>query len=485
MPYPVGENQKRKQFLTENISIPALGGEIMNKTRQNQKFSHKRSQRKKAGLKVINQHTAGIDIGSREHWVCVPSRATESNIRGFGCSTPQLIALANWLKECGVTSIAMESTGVEWIPLFNILTQHNFSVCLVNAHHVKTVPGRKSDVQDCQWLQQLHSYGLLAPSFIPDGEIVVLRSYLRQRENLIQTSSTHVQRMQKVLTQMNLSLHKVISDITGVTGLNILRAIIAGERNPQTLAKLAHHRIRSSPQQIRDALTGNYRDEMVFILHQELSCYQFYQQQIELLDEQIQQCLEKLPSQTQETLPPATTKKPRDSNQTKFDLRSHLYRITGVDFTSIDGLNIVTVQTIISEVGLDPTKFNSAKHFSSWLGLCPSCRITGGKVQSSQTRRVNNRAATAFRLAAQAVSRSQSALGAFYRRIRSRAGAPKAITATAHKIARLFYTLWTKQDNYIDRGADYYEQKYQERLIKNLKQRAKSLGLEVVEASYA
>ena len=455
----------------------------MKQASQSQKCSKQRSKSKEPELKVINQDAAGIDLGSREHWACVPSRATESNIRCFGCSTPQLRALVNWLKECGVTSIAMESTGVEWIPLFNILTQHNFSVCLVNAHHVKTVPGRKSDIQDCQWLQQLHSYGLLAPSFVPEGEIVVLRSYLRQRENLIQTSSTHVQRMQKALTQMHLSLHKVISDITGVTGLNILSAIIAGERNPKTLAKLAHHRIKSSPQQIRDALTGNYRDEMVFILNQELSCYQFYQQQIELLEEQIQQCLTKLPSQTEETLPLSGSKKSRNSSQAKFDLRSHLYRITGVDFTSIDGLNVVTVQTIISEVGLDPTKFNSAKHFSSWLGLCPSCRITGGKVKSSQTRRVNNRAAKAFRLAAQAVSRSQSALGAFYRRIRSRAVAPKAITATAHKIARLFYTLWTKQDNYVDFGADYYEQKYQARLVKHLKRKAKSLGLELVEAS--
>ena len=455
----------------------------MKQASQSQKFSNKSSQRKEPELKVINPYTAGIDVGSREHWVCVPKRATESNIRCFGCSTPQLLALANWLRECGVTSIALESTGVEWIPLFNILTQHNFQVCLVNAHHVKTVPVRKSDVRDCQWLQQLHSYGLLAPSFIPEGEIVVLRSYLRQRENLIQTSSTHVQRMQKALTQMNLSLHKVISDITGVTGLNILRAIINGERNPQTLAKLAHHRIKSSPQQIRDALTGNYRPEMVFILNQELSCYQFYQQQIGLLEEQIEQCLSKLPSQTKETPPPNSQKKCRPSAKSGFDLHSHLYRIAGVDFTSIDGLSVVTVQTILSEVGLDPTKFKSAKHFSSWLGLCPGCRITGGKVKSSQTRRVNNRAATAFRLAAQAVSRSQSALGAFYRRIRSRAGAPKAITATAHKIARLFYTLWRKKDNYIDRGADYYEQKYQERLIKNLKQRAKSLGLEVVEAS--
>ena len=449
------------------------------------KKSRKKSLHRSQELNIINPHTAGIDLGSREHWVCVPLEATESNIRCFGCTTPDLLALADWLAFCGVTSVAMESTGVEWIPLFQIDRERKFQVFLVNAKSVKTVPGRKSDVLDCQWLQQLHSYGLLAPSFVPEGDIAVLRSYLRQRENLIQNSTSHVQRMQKALTQMNLQLHKVISDITGVSGLNILTAIINGERNPQTLAKLAHRRIKSSLPEIADALTGNYRAEMVFILHQELSLYQFYQQQISLLDGQIEECLSKFESQTEEPMPNSKKKKSRRHSEPGFDLKSHLYRITGVDFTTIDGLDVLTVQTIISEVGLDPSKFKSAKHFSSWLGLCPGCRITGGRVKSSQTRQVVNRAATAFRLAAQAVNRSNTALGAFYRRIRGRLGAPKAITATAHKIARLFYTLWTKKESYVDQGAEYYETRYKERVIKNLKQRAKSLGLEVVEASSA
>ena len=377
----------------------------------------------------------------------------------------------------------MESTGVEWIPLFQILSERKFQLFLVNAKSVKNVPGRKSDILDCQWLQQLHSYGLLAPSFVPEGEIAVLRSYLRQRENLVQNSTSHVQRMQKALTQMNLQLHKVIKDITGVSGLNILRAIINGERNPQTLAKLADRRVKSSSEEIANSLTGNYRAEMVFILNQELSLYQFYQEQISLLDQQIEKCLSKFESKTELPLPEAKKKKRSRRTQAVFDLKSHLYRITGVDFTTIDGLDVLTVQTIISEVGLDPSKFKSAKHFSSWLGLCPGCRITGGKVKSSQTRKVVNRAAKAFRLAAQAVTRSNCALGAFYRRICSRLGAPKAITATAHKIARLFYTLWTKKESYVDQGADYYEQKYRERVVKNLKQRAKSLGLELVEVS--
>ena len=448
------------------------------------KQSVQKSRHRSSKLNVIHPTCAGIDLGSREHWVCVPPEATESsNIRSFGCTTPELLALANWLAECNVTSVAMESTGVEWIPLFQILSERKFQVFLVNAKSVKTVPGRKSDVLDCQWLQQLHSYGLLAPSFVPEGDIAVLRSDLRQRENLVQNSTSHVQRMQKALTQMNLQLHKVIKDITGVSGLNILRAIINGERNPQTLAKLADKRVKSSPEEIANSLTGNYRGEMVFILNQELSFYQFYQEQISLLDQQIEQCLSKFESKTELPLPEAKKKKRSRRTQAVFDLKSHLYRITGVDFTTIDGLNVLTVQTIISEVGLDPSKFKSAKHFSSWLGLCPGCRITGGKVKSSQTRKVVNRAAKAFRLAAQAVTRSNCALGAFYRRICSRLGAPKAITATAHKIARLFYTLWTKKESYVDQGADYYEQKYRERVVKNLKQRAKSLGLEIVEAS--
>lgn len=450
--------------------------------------SRKKQSAKKSSpsqLQKINPHAAGIDLGAREHWVCVPSEATEKNIRAFGCSTPDLLTLADWLEECGVTSVALESTGVEWIPLFQILSQRNLQVFLVNAKMVKNVPGRKSDVNDCQWLQQLHSYGLLAPSFVPEGKIAVLRSYLRQRENLIRNASSHIQRMQKALTQMNLQLHKVISDITGVTGLNIIRAIISGQRNPQQLAQLADSRIKTSPQQLEAALTGNYREEMVFILHQELSLYEFYQQQITSLDGEIEKCLAQFPSVT-EQVPPASNKKHRRrATHPPFDLHSHLYRITGVDFTTIDGLDVVTVQTIISEVGLDPTKFKTVKHFASWLGLCPGCRITGGRVKSSQTRRVVNRAATAFRLAAQAVSRSHSALGAFYRRIAARAGAPKAITATAHKIARLFYTLWTSQQSYQDRGADYYEQQYRQRVINNLSKKAQSLGLKLVEANSA
>ncbi len=266
-------------------------------------------------LGIINRNAAGIDLGPRKHWVCVPPSATESNILSFGCTTPDLIALADWLSECGVTTVAMESTGVKWIPLFQILSARDFQVFLVNSKTVKTVPGRKSDVLDCEWLQQLHSYGLLAPSFVPEGEIAVLRSYLRQRENLIQNSSTHIQRIQKALTQMNLQLDTVIGDITGVTGLNIIRAIVSGETNPQILANLADKRIQSRTEQISKALTGgNYREEMVFILHQELSLYESYQQKILSLDKQIEECLSKFPSRSTEPPPKYHNKKRRRFN---------------------------------------------------------------------------------------------------------------------------------------------------------------------------
>lgn len=437
-----------------------------------------------AHLEQINLHAAGIDVGSAEHWVCVPGGRAEPNIRRFGCFTPDLTAMAEWLVSCGVTTVAMESTGVYWIPVFQILESNGLEVKLVNAHHLKTVPGRKSDVLDCQWLQKLHTYGLLAGSFRPDNQVCVLRSYVRQRERLIQGAALHIQRLQHALIQMNLQLHKVISDISGMTGMAIIRAIVAGERNPHTLAALKDHRIRSSEQEIAKALTGNYRCELLFVVQQELTLYDLHQQQIAACDAQIEQCLSGFDAKTEQAPPPARIKRRKTTqNAPAFDLRGHLHRISGLDFTQINGLDALSVQTILSEVGLDPTRFPSVKHFCSWLGLCPGTRITGGKPLSSQTRRVVNRAANAFRLAAQAVSHSHSALGAFYRRMRTRLGAPKAITATAHKIARLFYTLWSTHGTYTDPGENYYEQKYRERLVKHLKKTAQSLGFDLLPQS--
>ncbi|CBN55397.1 Gp3 protein [Kamptonema sp. PCC 6506] len=430
----------------------------------------------------INPNAAGIDIGSQEHWVCVPPDRTSQNVRKFGCFTPDLIEMASWLVECGIDTIAMESTGVYWIPAFQIFEARGIEVKLVNAHHVKTVPGRKSDVLDCQWLQQLHTYGLLSGSFRPDDQSCVLRSYIRHRDNLIKSSSSHVLRMQKALIQMNLQLHKVISDITGVTGMAIIRAIVAGERNPQVLANLKNSRIKSSTADIAKALSGDYRVEHIFVLKQELQLYDIYQEQIASCDVEIERYLASFASE--ENHPPPDppkrgNRKPR-GHEPNFDLRHQLYRISGVDFTQIPGFDVLTVQALLSEVGLDATRFPTVKHFCSWLGLCPSARITGGKVKSSHTRCVVNRAANAFRLAAQSLSRSQSALGAFYRRLRARLGAPEANTATAHKLARIFYHLWSTKTAYADSGADYYEQKYRQRIVSKLEKTAQSLGFELV-----
>jgi transposase len=431
-------------------------------------------------LNKVHPQAAGIDIGASEHWVSIPSELDPEPVRKFSCFTADLHAIAEWLKSRGITTVAMESTGVYWIPLFQILETSGLEVRLVNARFVKTVPGRKSDVLDCQWLQKLHSYGLLSGSFRPDDQVCVFRSYIRQRDRLTKSASIHIQRMQKALTEMNIQLHRVVSDVTGVTGMAIIGAILAGERDPQRLASLKDPRAKRSIDEIAAALVGDYRVEHLFVLKQELSLYDTYQQQIQQCDHQIEQCLSAFDSQNDQQLPPRPKGKKPSRNAPDFDLRSHLYRISGVDFTQIDGLEALTVQAIISEVGLDPTRFPTAKHFASWLGICPGSKISGGKILSSKTRKVVNRASNAFRIAAQSLANSKTALGGFYRRIRTRSGAPIAITATAHKLARIFYHLWTTGEDFIDAGVDAYEQQYQHRVVKHLKQRAKQMGFDLV-----
>lgn len=445
-----------------------------------------RSRRQLSTLEPINANAAGVDIGSQTHWVCVPGDRVTDNVRSFGCFTADLYALASWLEQCGIQTVAMESTGVYWIPLFQILETRGFEVKLVNAHHVKTLPGRKSDVLDCQWLQQLHSYGLLSASFRPEDQICVLRSYIRQRDNLVRSACVHIQRMQKALTEMNLQLHQVVSDMTGTTGLAIIRAIVAGEHDPQTLATLRHPRSRRSATEIAQALQGDYRQEHLFILQQELALYEAYQVQLSACDTQIEQCLSNFDVTSEIALPVAGSprRRPQD-NQPAFDLQTHLQRISGVDFTQIDGMGALTVQTILSEVGLDASRFPTVKHFTSWLGLCPGSCITGAKVKNSRTRRVVNRAANAFRMAAVAAGKTRSALGAFYRRLRARLGPPKAITATAHKLARIFYRLWSSGGTYDDPGVHYYEQRYQQQIVKGLQRKAQAMGFNLVATSPA
>jgi transposase len=439
-----------------------------------------RKKMKNPSFSMVHPNAAGIDIGSSEHWVAVPKDRDEKNVRCFECFTHDLHALAQWLKACGIETVAMESTGVYWIPVFQILESHGFEVKLVNAKHVKNVPGRKTDVSDCQWLQQLHSFGLLTGSFRPEDSICVLRSYWRHRDNLVSSTTAHVQHMQKALTQMNVQLHKVISDITGVTGMRIIKAILGGERDPYVLAKMKDKRIRSSVKKIAKALEGDYRKEHLFSLKQTLETYEFYKVKIQECDRQIESHLMQMESKCK---PEASKtkggkKKPR-GNCPDFNLKEHLHRISGVDFTQIEGFDVLTVHTILSEVGLNPDAFKTSKRFASWLGLCPNNKITGGKIKNSKTRKVVNRAATAFRMAAYSLNRSNSGLGAYYRRIKARLGAPKAITATAHKLSRIFFHLWKTGGSYESLSVDYYEIKYKERVIRNMKNKARQLGFDI------
>lgn len=435
-------------------------------------------------LEQINLDAAGLDIGSSEIWSCVPKDRDEVSVRVFDTYTIDLYDLADWLEQCEVKTVAMESTGVYWVPIYEILQERGFEVYLVNARTVKNVTGRKTDILDCQWIQQLHTYGLLQASFIPDEAIAALRAYVRQRGNLIEYRSAHIQHMQKALTQMNIQLTNVLSDITGQTGMLIIRAIVAGERDPVTLAQFRNPRCHSSEDDIAKALQGNYRAEHLFALQQALELYDFYTDQIKACDQQLQQCYAAFETQVDLEQQPLTPRKRKSSpNEPDFDLQTYLYQMTGVDLTAIDGLNVLTVQTIMAEIGLDMSQWPTAKHFASWLGLAPNNKITGGKVYQRHTKKTTNRAATALRMAAQAVSRSNSALGAFYRRKRAQLGAPKAITATAHKIASIIYAMLKNKQPYHDPGADYFEEQHRQRAIASLKRKAKNLGLEVIPAT--
>jgi transposase len=432
-------------------------------------------------LQHINLNAAGIDIGSERHMVALPEGRDTVSVREFGTFTADLEALTCWLKQCGITTVAMESTGVYWIPLFELLERRGFEVKLVDARHVKNVSGRKSDVLDCQWIQQLHTYGLLAGAFRPPDEVCVLRSYLRQREMLIQASSMHIQHMQKALQQMNLLLHNVVSDITGVTGMKIIKAILAGERNPSVLAGNRDERCRNTTTTIAKSLVGNYREEHLFALRQAVDLYETYQAKIVDCNQAIIKHVEKQPNVSDDEPPtPEKQVQARDRLRDGVDVRDLLFKKSGVDLFAIPGLAADTLLTLASEVGFDMTPWKTEKHFGSWLGLCPGTKISGGKVLNNRTKRNPNRAAQAFRMAAASLYRSQTALGAFYRRIKSRAGGKQAVTATAHRIARIYYAMLTKGTSYVELGQQAYEQRYKERRIDHLKVQAKSLGFQLV-----
>jgi transposase len=422
-----------------------------------------------------------LDIGAEEIWACVPADRDAHPVRAFGTFTPDLHALADGLAQGQVTTIAMESTGVYGIPISEILEARGVEVALVNARHLKNVPGRKSDVQDCQWLQQLHSYGLLTASFRPAEDMRVVRAYVRQRAMLLAHRAGHMQHMQKALQQMNVQLTQVVSDITGTTGLQILRAIVAGEREPQVLARLRHGRCQHREAEIAQALSGHYRPEHVVALKQALALYDFYTEQVRECDTYLEQHYAAIkPTYDAQTPPPPLGPNPKSNSHAKnapaFDVRACLSHILGVDLTARDGLEASSAQVLLSAIGTDMSKWPTEKHFASWLGLAPHNDISGGKVLRSKPLKGNRRAAQALRLAAQTLGRTQTALGSDYRRLRARKGPPHAITATAHKLARMVYHVLKHRTPYQPQSQETYEQQLRQRTIRHLKRTATRLG---------
>lgn len=429
-------------------------------------------------LKMVNPNAAAVDIGSTMHMAAVNPDIDIMPVRAFGTFTQDLHDLADWFRSCGVTSVAMESTGVYWIPAFEILEAHGFEVILVNARYAKNVPGRKTDVSDAGWLRQLHSYGLLRGSFRPEAEIATLRAYMRQRERLTEYAAAHIQHMQKALMEMNLQLHHVVSDITGATGMKIIRAIVAGERNPDVLADYRDVRCKSSPETIRAALVGNDRAEHVFALAQSLDLYDFYKAKIAECDHRLEAAVSALSVKEKGDLPPLPKAriKGRQVNAPAFDIRASLYGVLGTDLTQIHGLGPSLALKLVAECGTDLRAWKTAKHFTSWLCLAPGNKISGGKLLSSKTRRSSSRAAALLRLAATTIGRSDTALGAFYRRLSARIGKQKAVTATARKIAVLFYNAVRHGMTYQDQGAAAYDERHRQRVLANLQRRARTLG---------
>jgi transposase len=436
-----------------------------------------------AVLEHLHPNAAGIDCGSAEHFVAVPPERDSQPVRSFPTFTADLCRLADWLTTCRVTHVAMEATGVYWIPVFEILEARGFQVILVNARHVKNLPGRKSDVSDCEWLRDLHTLGLLRGSFRPSDAYVALRGYLRHRDTLIHSAATHVQRMQKALLQMNLQLTLVVTDITGVTGLRIVRDIVAGQRDPHRLAAYRDRRCHASEAEIAAALTGNYRAEHLFVLQQNLELYDTYQRQLAACDGAIETHLHQLtacalPPST--SLPPPARRQQLIGNAPRFELRTPLHHLTGVDLSQIDGIGPASALRLLSEIGTDMTRWPSEKHFTSWLTLAPHNKVSGGRLLSSHTPASANRAAVILRLAAMNIGRTQTALGAFYRRLAFRVGKAKAITATARKLAVLIYRTLKDGFVYKDPGADVYDAQHRTHVIRRLRARAANLGFDLV-----
>jgi transposase len=454
-------------------------------------------------LPVVHPHAAGIDVGATEHSVCVPEDAVtagETPVRQYKAFTADLDQLVEWLQACGVQTVAMESTGVYWIPLFQKVERAGLEVVLVNARHLKRVPGRKTDILDCQWLQQMHSYGLLNGSFRPSDDICVLRTYLRHRSNLVAACGQQVQHMQRALDQMNIHLHHVVSDLDGDTGLAILDAILAGERDPKVLVKLRHPRCsKSTVAEMEAALRGDWREEHLFVLKQALECYRALWRQIAECDAATEKALARvatnpstIPEDDRPTNPVASPdsgkkrrrKQPR-GNALQVDLTAQLQQVCGVDLTRVMGFNVLSVLILISEIGVDMSRWRNAKAFSAWLGLCPGNKISGGKILSSKTARVVNRVAILLRTLAPTLGRTDTWLGVYHRRMRARLGPAGANTATAHKLATIVYHLLKYKEEYIDVDHIVYEEKFRRYRLSRLRRQAEELGCKIIENNVA
>jgi transposase len=441
-------------------------------------------------LELVHPDAAGIDIGNESHYVAVPPARESEPVRRFGCTTAELKEMAIWLKQCAIRTIAMQSTGVYWIAVYDILEEAGFEVYLVNARETKNLPGRKSDVQESQWLMKLHTYGLLRNSFRPSQEVRTMRTYWRQRNDLVRAAGRHLQRIQKAMTQMNIQLANVLSDVSGMTGQAIIKAILAGERDPHELAAFRDWRVKASEEEIARSLEGNWQEDLLFVLKQEQDSYEFCQKQMAECDQRLQQYLKQREDQSAGAHLPEEKRKERlrkkkKGNAPRFDLRAELFRLTGTDLTQIDGIDVMTATTILSEAGWDMSKWKTEHHYVSWLRLCPDNKISGDKVIGKGRLPTNNRVTSALRMAASTLRLSNTYLGAQFRRLRTRLGAPIAIKAMAAKLARLVYRMLRYGMRFVDKGAEFYDAQHRKLQINYLKWKAANLGLQIIEAAAA
>ena len=457
--------------------------------REQRREMQRKIQSQDLNLEVMHPDAAGIDIGNEVHYVAVPPNRSSEAVRRFGCTTAELRAMADWLKQCGIQTVAMQSTGVYWIAVFDILEEAGLEVYLVNARETKNLPGRKSDVQESQWLMKLHTYGLLRNSFRPPQEIRTLRTYWRQRGDLVRAAGRHIQRMQKALTQMNIQLANVLSDISGKSGQAIITAILQGERDGGELAALCDGRVQASQEEVAGSLEGNWQDDLLFVLQQEQDGYEFCQKQMAECDRHLEQCLQQRADRSQGASLPVEKRKERrkkkKGNHPQFDLRASLFRMAGTDLTLMDSVDVMTAMTILSEVGWDMSKWKTEDHFVSWLRLCPDNRISGDKIIGKGRLPTNNRVTIALKMAASTLRTSQTYLGAQFRRLRTKLGPPVAIKAMAAKLARLVYRMLRFGMQYVDQGAEFYEAQHRKLQISHLKRKASQLGFQIIEASAA